>query len=134
MIDQPLFVVFRFYAYDHVRNHPNWDPDMELEQLSEGPIGVGTVVRECSSLGGPPIRGTMEVVQFARNQSLGMAINDGLVEIRGPATFEAADHNRTTLTWNIEFPGMDESMDTTLLANQMERSVQYIKHLIESEF
>lgn len=37
VIDRPVETVFRFYAHDHVRNHPRWDPMMELEQISDGP-------------------------------------------------------------------------------------------------
>jgi hypothetical protein len=31
-IDRPVDVVFQFIVYEHVRNHPRWDPDMQLEQ------------------------------------------------------------------------------------------------------
>lgn len=29
-IERPVPVVFKFFAEDHVRNHPRWDPDIEL--------------------------------------------------------------------------------------------------------
>lgn len=45
VIDRPVDTVFQFIAHDHLRNHPRWDPDMELEQVTDGPIGVGTVIR-----------------------------------------------------------------------------------------
>jgi hypothetical protein len=45
-IERPVATVFRFYAHDHVRNHPRWDPDMSLEQITVGPIGMGTVLPE----------------------------------------------------------------------------------------
>jgi len=35
VIDRPISTVFCFYAHDHVRNHPRWDPMMELEQISD---------------------------------------------------------------------------------------------------
>jgi uncharacterized protein YndB with AHSA1/START domain len=44
-IDRPVADVWRWYAVEHVRNHPRWDPDMELEQLSDGPMGLGTRIR-----------------------------------------------------------------------------------------
>jgi len=31
-IDRPLAEVWRWYAVEHLRNHPRWDPDMGLEQ------------------------------------------------------------------------------------------------------
>ena len=40
VINRPVADVWRWYAVEHVRNHPRWDPDMELEQISEGPIGT----------------------------------------------------------------------------------------------
>lgn len=55
VIDRPLADVFRFHAVKHVQNHPRWDPDMELEQLTEGPIGVGTVIRRRHTHYGEPI-------------------------------------------------------------------------------
>jgi hypothetical protein len=35
VIDRPVASVWRWYAVEHVRNHPRWDPLMELEQISE---------------------------------------------------------------------------------------------------
>ena len=42
-IDRPVGVVFKFYAKDHVRNHPRWDPDIELWRDSDEPIGLESI-------------------------------------------------------------------------------------------
>ena len=68
VINRPVDEVFHFYARDHVRNHPRWDPDMELERISPGPFGVGTVIRRRNSRSGTPVEGTMEVVEFEPNR------------------------------------------------------------------
>ncbi len=34
IIDRPVSIVFHFYADEHVRNHPRWDPDIHLENPS----------------------------------------------------------------------------------------------------
>jgi len=133
VIDRPLAKVFHFYAREHVRNHPRWDPDIELQQTSDGPIGVGTVIRRRNSRSGTPVEGTMEVVEFEPNRAFGMIIHDGPVEMRGRATFEATGDDRTTITTFLEFPGMDESMDTSFLVSRLERSAQNRKRLMESE-
>ena len=133
VIDRPRAEVFKFYAHDHVRNHPRWDPDMELEQESDGPIGVGTVIRRRNSHSGTPVEGTMEVVEFEPNRTMAVVIHDGPAEVLGRATLEAPSHDRTILTINVELPGMDESMDTSLLTSMIERSARNIKELIESE-
>ena len=64
VIDRPPADVFRFYAVNHVQNHPRWDLDMELEQLTDGPIGVGTVIRRRHTHYGELIEGSMEVVEY----------------------------------------------------------------------
>jgi uncharacterized protein YndB with AHSA1/START domain len=132
VIDRPLVDVFRFFADDHVRNHPRWDPEMELEQESEGPVAVGTRIRRRATRGGTTVEGTMEVVEYEPNRAFGMVIHDGPMEMRGRATFEAADQNRTTLAMSVEIPGADESMDTSSMTAGMRRSLGNIKRLIES--
>ena len=133
VIDRPVAKVFHFLAREHVRNHPRWDPDIELEQVSEGPIGVGTVIRRRNSRSGTPVEGTMEVVEFEPNRVFGTVIHDGPVEMRGRTTFEPEGDDQTTITIIVDLPGMDESMDKSFLTSRMERSVQNMKRLIESE-
>jgi hypothetical protein len=132
VIDRPVAEVFRFYAHEHVRNHPRWDPDMQLEQVSDGPIGVGTIIRRRNTHSGTPVEGTMEVVEFEPNQSMGVVIHDGPTETRGLVTFKAESQERTTLTISAEFADMDESMES-MITSLVERSARNIKHLIEAE-
>ena len=133
VIARPVDRVFHFYAHEHVHNHPRWDPDIELEQMSDGPIGVGTVIRRRNSRSGTHVDGTMEVVEFEPNRAFGMVIHDGPVEMRGRTLFEATGEDRTTMTTTVEFPHMDESMEKRFLISRLERSGQNMKQLIESE-
>jgi hypothetical protein len=133
VIDRPVAAVFGFHAHEHVRNHPRWDPNMELEQVSDGPVGVGTIIRRRNTHSGTPVEGTMEVVEFEPNRAMGVVIHDGPVEVHGRATYEATSDDRTILTMSVELPGMDESMDTGSLSVAMQRSARNIKYLIESE-
>jgi uncharacterized membrane protein len=133
VIDRPLDKVFDFLAREHIRNHPRWDPDIELEQISEGPIGIGTLIHRRNSRSGIPVEGTMEVVEFEPNRVFGTIIHDGPVEMRGRTTFEAVSDDQTKITIRVELPGMDESMDKSFLISRMERSAQNMKQLIESE-
>src|SRR5687767_2990696 len=107
VIDRPVSEVFHFFAREQVRNHPRWDPDMHLEQVSEGPIGVGTIIRRRSTRTDPPVEGTMEVVEFEPDRAFGMVIHDGANETRGRVTFKSESPERTTLTFNVEFRDMD---------------------------
>jgi hypothetical protein len=131
-IERPVDVVFKWYADDHVRNHPRWDPYMELWLDSEVPIGVGTIIRRRNSRSGTPVEGTMEVVEYERNRALGMLTRDGPMEIRGRATFESLGPELTKLALTVDIPGMDESMGTPM-TEAIKGSYRRIKELIEDE-
>lgn len=132
VIDRPVAEVFHFYAYEHVRNHPRWDPDMQLEQISDGPIGVGTTIRRRNTHSGTPVEGTMQIVEFEPNGAFGVIMHDGPTETRGRVTFTPETQNRTKLTISAEFADLEESMESTI-TSLMERSVRNIKRLIENE-
>ena len=133
VIDRALDKVFHFYAVEHVRNHPRWDPDIELWLDSDSPIGVGTTIRRRNKRSGTPVEGTMEVVEFELNRVMAVVIHDGPVEMRSKTTFEAISDNRTKITTIIDIPGMDASTDKTFLNSRLERSAQIRKQLMESE-
>jgi hypothetical protein len=133
VIDRPVSKVFHFVAEQHVRNHPRWDPDIELWLESDSPIGVGTIIHRRNSRSGTPVEGTMEVVEFEPNRAMGTVIHDGPAEMRGRITFEAVNENQTTVTTVIDIPGLDESMDKSFITSRLERSGRNMKQLIESE-
>jgi hypothetical protein len=133
VIDRPIADVFHFFADDHVRNHPRWDPDIQLEQISAGPIGVGTLIRRRNSRSGTPVEGTMEVVEYEPNKAITMVIHDGPAEMFGRTTFESISENQTSITTLIEIPSLDESADKSFLLSRLERSGQIRKQLMETE-
>jgi len=133
VIDRSLAKVFHFYAEEHVRNHPRWDPDIELWPITEGPLRVGSLIGRRNSRSGTPVEGTMEVVEFIPNQALGMLIHDGPVEMRGRTTFEALSDGGTSITVFVEIPGMDDAMDTSFLTSRLQRSGKNFKQLMEAE-
>lgn len=132
VIDHPVAKVFQFHAVDHVQNHPRWDPDIKLEQATDDPMGVGTMIKRLNSRSGKPVEGTMEVVEFEPDQAVTMIIHDGPVKMIARATYEAEDGDRTRLTMKIEFPDLDE-LDTDMLINGMQRSIRNIDQLLTSE-
>jgi uncharacterized protein YndB with AHSA1/START domain len=131
VIDRPISKVFHFFAVEHVRNHPRWDPDIELWLDTDAPIGVGTIIRRRNRRGGTPVEGTMEVLEFEPDRVIAMLIHDGPIETRGRTMFEALGASRTRLTTIIDIPGMDDSMDKSFLNSRLERSAQIRKQLME---
>lgn len=130
VIEQPVGKVFTFYADDHVKNHPLWDPEIELWLDSQEPIRVGTVIRRRNSRSGTPVEGTMEITEFERDQAFAGVIHDGPMRVSGRATFDLLGPSTTKLTIRAEFP-LDESMKG-MLSDAMRRSVTNIKHMLES--
>jgi uncharacterized membrane protein len=130
-IDRPVPVVFKFFADDHVRNHPRWDPYVELWRDSDEPIGVGTIIHRRNSRSGTVVEGTMEVVEYEPNRAFGMVTREGSIETHGRVTFEEASEGRTRLTLAAEMP-IDESMKDPVTGS-VQQSIQNIKELIEAE-
>jgi hypothetical protein len=129
VIDRPPAVVFRFVAADHVRNHPRWDPKMELQQLSDGPIGVGTIIRRRHTHTSALVEGTMEVVEYEPDRTFATFIRDGPVEIRSRMTTEPDGQGGSILRGTIDIPAMNEPIDR----GPIEESLRRMKELIESE-
>jgi len=119
VINRPIDKVFHFYAVEHVRNHPRWDPDIELWLDPDSPIDVGTIIRRRNKRSGTAVEGTMEVVEFEPNRVFAMVIHDGPAEMRGRTTFEALSDNQTKITTIIDIPGMDASTDKTFLNSKL---------------
>lgn len=133
IIDRAIDKVFNFYAVDHVRNHPRWDPDMELWLESDRPLGVGTIIHRRNRHGGTAVEGTMEIVEFEPNRVMAVVIRDGPAETRARITFEALSESRTRLTTALEIPGMDANADMSRFEGLLARSSRNRKQLMEAE-
>lgn len=132
-IERPVADVWRFWAVEHVRNHPRWDPDIELEQISEGPIGLGTRIRRRNTRWETPVNGEMEVVEFEPERTIAFSVQDANMKMHGRATFEANEAERTQLTVTTDIPGLDDQAANELITKGMERSVANVKTLVEAE-
>lgn len=106
-IDRPVGDVWHFWAIEHVRNHPRWDPDIELEQISDGPMGLGTRIRRRNVRWETPVDGEMDVVEFEPERIIAFAVHDANMEMHGRATFEEPEAGRTLLTVSTDIPDVD---------------------------
>ncbi|MGH2653316.1 MAG: SRPBCC family protein [Actinomycetota bacterium] len=129
VIDRPPAEVFRFIVTDHVRNHPRWDPNMHLEQVAPGPIGVGTVIRRRYMMGDRQVEGEMEVVEYEPDRAFGVVIRDGPAEFRSRITFEPAGEGSTRQALTLESDAPVKRMDP----GPIQRSLDRMKELIESD-
>lgn len=92
-IERPIADVWRWYAEDHVRNHPRWDPDLELEQISDGPMGLGTRIRRRNTMGETPVEGEMEMTEWEPMHAVATSIRDGDVRTQDEPRSRSKDPN-----------------------------------------
>ena len=131
-VERSIAEVWRWYAVEHVRNHPRWDPDMELEQISEGPIGLGTRIRRRNRHFGEPIEGEMQIVEWEPERVMGARIKDANVDTTGRVTFESLGPSTTRLSVEADYPNLDASK-VEHLRPLIERAYSNIRQLIESD-
>jgi uncharacterized protein YndB with AHSA1/START domain len=131
-IDRSVADVWQFWAVDHIRNHPRWDPDMELEPISDGPMGLGSTIRRRNMRWDTPVEGEMEVIEWEPERSMGLAIHDANMQMRGRTTFQEQGLDRTLLTMTVDVPGLDGSK-SGFVESMMERSLANAKSLMEAE-
>jgi hypothetical protein len=82
---------------------------MELEQISDGPIGLGTRIRRRNRHFGEPIEGEMEVVEWEPERVMGACIKEADEDIIGRVTFESLGPSTTRLTVEVDYPDLDAS-------------------------
>ena len=131
-IDRPVAAVWQWYAVEHVRNHPRWDPDMELEQISQGPIGLGTRIRRRNRHFGEPIEGEMEIVEWEPERVMAARIRDANADTTGRVTFESLGPSTTRLTVEADYSNIDASK-VEQLRSMIERGYSTIRRMVESE-
>ena len=129
VIERPPSAVFRFLATDHVANHPRWDPNMSLTQVTPGPIGVGTTIRRSYLPDDVRVDGEMEVVEYEPDHAFGLVIRDGPVEMRARTTIGPQGDGASLLTLTIEADVPVERMSP----DPIQQSLDRMKELIESE-
>ena len=130
VINHPISDVFKFYADDHLENHPRWDPEMQLSLATDGEVGIGTVFNRRHTHSGDPVDGSMTVIEFERDQAFGLAIDDGFGEFYGRLRFEAIGDSVTRVSTLVDVPGMPETADSSQLRSIAERWLHNTENLI----
>jgi uncharacterized protein YndB with AHSA1/START domain len=132
-IERPISDVWGWYAVDHVRNHPRWNPDLKLDQITDGPMGLGTRIRRRSTMGQTPVEGEMEITEWEPPHAVTASIRDGDVPTLGGASFEERGPARTLLTISADMPWLDDPERARFIQGMMERSVANMKQMMEAE-
>ena len=135
VIDRPPQQVFDFVADE--RNEPRYNPRMlSAEQISEGPIGLGTRFQtELKTMSGTmPM--VVEFTGFERPQRLASMTRSAMMDTEGALTFEPVpDGTRMRWSWDVRLRGAMRAMRPFVgaIGRRQERRVWgALKQLLES--
>lgn len=129
--------VFDFIGTNLLTNYPKWSPEVrELEKLTDGPLGLGTLCRQVRVDQGNRSESTFKVVIFEPH---GRIRFDGVSNpFRCDYVLEQADPESTQVTFTFELLSLElhmrpfEKLIRIAVQDGAERTVRNIKKLIEA--
>ena len=130
--------VFNFIGIDLLVNYPRWSPEVrELEKLTEGPLGLGTLCRQVRVDQGNRSESTFKIVIFEPYAQIRF---DGVSNpFRCDYLLESNDATSTQVTFTFELLSLElhmrpfEKLIRIAVQDGAERTVRNIKRLIEAE-
>ncbi len=136
VINRPPEEVFDFIADE--RNEPLYNPRMRhAEQISDGPIGVGTRFRAESASIGRPVEMIIEVTDYERPRRLASSTHISSMDIHGALTFDPVPTGtRMHWWWDLEPVGSLRLMKPLVasIGRHQEQAIwTSLKHHLEDE-
>lgn len=135
LIDRPLEEVFAF-----VRNpvdHPQWETaQFDVEQTSEGPLGVGTTFRGGIRLLGLPISWSAKCIAYETDRGLEFNVNAGALQLQEILTLEPTGvGTRFTIVYEGELRGLFRlagPLAVRIFQRQVEGDLANLKEVLEA--
>lgn len=130
--------VFNFIGTELLVNYPRWSPEVrELEKLTDGPLGLGTLCRQVRVDQGNRSESTFKIVSFEPHVHICFA---GVSNpFRCDYLLQLADPAATQITFTFELLSLDlhmrpfEKLIRIAIQDGAERTVRNIKRLIEAD-
>lgn len=137
VIRKPEEHVFNFIGSELLTNYPQWSPEVrELEKLTDGPLGLGTVCRQVRVDQGNRSESTFKIVIFEPHMHIRF---DGVSNpFRCDYLLESSDLTTTQITFTFELLSLElhmrpfEKLIRIAIQDGAERTVRNIKRLIEA--
>lgn len=135
VINRPVEEVFDFVADE--RNEPRYNSQMRrAEQITEGPVGLGTRYRAELVSMGRPVRMDIEFTGYDRPRRLASATHLSFMETRGGLTFEPVPGGtRMRWSWEVQPRGIFKLMGPVVagMGRRQERRIWTdLKRLLEA--
>jgi uncharacterized membrane protein len=135
VINRPVDDVFDFVADE--RNEPRYNPKMRVaEQISDGPIGVGTRFRAETLSMGRAVEMVIEFTGFERPRRIEETVHMSSMDLHGGMTFDpVAGGTRMRWSWDLEPRGglrLMSPMITTMGRRSEQTIWTSLKRLLEA--
>jgi len=135
VIDRPIEEVFEFVH--EPRNDASWQTTLiESTRLDEGPLAVGTQIRERRRFLGLQVEMTKEITAYEPPCTSAFEMVAGGAPMSGEYTLEPLDSaTKLTATGYVEPRGffrMAEPLFTSMAGRELEASLGHLKELMES--
>ncbi len=136
VINRPVEEVFEFM--NNIENEKLYRTDLlESEQISEGPIGVGTTTREVTQFLGRKIETTAEVTEYVKNKVVASKSTSGPIPFKFRTSFEPVEEGtKVTMEFEGEIGGffkMAESLVIKMGMKQIEKDFNTLKEMLEGD-
>lgn len=135
-INRPVEEVFAFVS--SIDNLPLWaGPVTEAKQISDGPIGVGTIQKQSAQFLGRQVETTQEVTEYELNKKFSTKSTSGTLPLEIQYTFEP--FGKGTKIWlegNLDAGGffkLAEPLVGRMLNRQTASDAQTLKELLEAQ-
>jgi len=133
----PISLAYSFIGREFFQNYPKWCPQVvELEQLSQPPVGQGTKGRQVTRDRGIDSESTFQVSQFVPSTTFEIA---GISEpFRSSYEFKENGDGTTRVAFTFELKEIDlvmrpfQKLIRTALQDGAIQTIENIKHLLET--
>lgn len=138
-IGHPTEDLFRFIGVDFFRNYPKWSPEViQLESLTEGPVKLGTVIRQVRVDQGHRTDSKFRVNIFEPNKRLCFAgVSDPYRCTYELSELNGGNASRLTFTFELleiqMFMRPFEKLIRSVVQDGSDRTVRNIKRLVETK-
>lgn len=137
VIRKPVEEVFHFMGNCFFENYPKWSPEVvELEALSSGPLGLGTMARQVRVDHGHRSESVFKVTDYQINQRIAFSgVSNAYSCIYDLESLEERIGSRVSFTFELPqlqpFMRPFEKLVRIAIQDGAERTVKNIKGLVE---
>ncbi len=135
VINCPLDKVFAYLA--DISRGTEWQSELlEVQQTSNGPVGIGTTIREVRRLMGRNMETSFAVTEYEPDHRLGFKSTSGPIQMRAYYSLDGSgDGTKVTMTVEADLTGvfrMTEPMVVHGAKRQMDADIARLKEILEA--